>query len=89
MATAPEPDVAQTMTLLQSLVTSPEQQGLLTWMQGQPKETLIPFLKNAMAQIPRDQLPNMVNEHMAAHPAETRNQVYHQIVQAYDFLSAM
>ena len=81
-------DVDATMQFLQSLCTSPEQQQLLQWMQTQPKEQLMAFLKNAIATIPHEGLQPLVEQHLAAHSYETRVQILTKITHAYDFLKA-
>lgn len=78
--------IENTMAFLNTLCESSEQKQMLDWMMQQPKEQLVSFLKSSIATLPREALPELINTHMASHPVETRNMVYSQVLQAYDFL---
>ena len=81
-----DPNLASTMTFLQSLCTTEQQKQMLAWMQTQPKGQLESFLKNAVATLPRDDLAPLIDAHLSTHPPETREQILSQVTQAYDFL---
>lgn len=81
-----DPNLASTMTFLESLCTTDQQRQMLAWMQSQPKGQLESFLKNAVATLPRDDLGPLIETHLSTHPPETRAQILSQVTQAYDFL---
>ena len=80
-------DVQTTLTFLQSLCTEPEQVQMLNWMASQPQEKVVAFLQNAIKTVPRESIPELINLHMATQSPEVRNQIYTQVMQAYDFLN--
>ena len=82
-----ELDVQSTLTFLQSLCTQPEQLQMLNWMASQPQEKVVSFLQNAIKTVPRESIPELINLHMATQSPEVRNQIYTQVMQAYDFLN--
>ena len=82
-----ELDVQSTLTFLQSLCTQPEQLQMLNWMASQPQEKVVAFLQNAIKTVPRESIPELINLHMATQSPEVRNQIYTQVMQAYDFLN--
>ena len=80
-------DMQTTLTFLRSLCTEPEQVQMLNWMASQPQEKVVSFLQNAIKTVPRESIPELINVHMAAQSPEVRNQIYTQVMQAYDFLN--
>ena len=80
-------DMQTTLTFLRSLCTEPEQVQMLNWMASQPQEKVVAFLQNAIKTVPRESIPELINLHMATQSPEVRNQIYTQVMQAYDFLN--
>lgn len=80
-------DLSGTMGFLATLIKTPEQQEMLSWMMQQKQETLIPFLRNAISQIPIDAIPELIQQNMPDQSDEVKNQLHSQITTAYQFLA--
>ena len=73
--------------LMQGMATTPEQQNMVQWLTTQPKEVVVPVLRQYMQQIPLESVPGMLQQHMPHLPPENHRQIYDSIAQVYHFLS--
>ena len=78
--------IETTVHFLQSMCKDPNQRQVLDWMMSQPKDDLLNFLRGAVSNVPREALPNLVQEHLGAQSDDTKNHVLSEITKAYDFL---
>lgn len=80
-------DVQSAINAMQGMARQPEQQQMLQWLQSQPQEVVVPFLKALIQQFPLDKIPEMINTHMAHLSPLEKQSVYDSIVPVYNFLS--
>ena len=80
-------DVQSAILAMRGMANSPEQQQMLQWLQSQPQEVVLPFLKNLTQKYPLDKIPEMINTHMAHLSPPEKQGVYDSIVPVYNFLS--
>lgn len=80
-------DVNAAISMMQGVATTPEQQNMIQWLQTQPKEIVIPFLKQWASQIPLESVPAMLQEQMPHLSPAQHAQIAQSIAQVYNFLS--
>lgn len=80
-------DINQAVSMMQGMATTPEQQNMVQWLTTQPKEVVMPVLRQYMQQIPLESVPEMLQQHMPHLHTQQHQQIYDSIAQVYHFLS--
>ena len=55
-------DINQAVSMMQGMATTPEQQNMVQWLTTQPKEVVVPVLRQYMQQIPLESVPGMLQQ---------------------------
>lgn len=80
-------DIQSAINAMRGMAQEPAQQQMLQWLQSQPQEVVVPFLKTLTQQFPLEKIPEMINTHMAHLSPTEKQSVYDSIVPVYNFLS--
>lgn len=84
-----QPELQSTMGMLGKMIETDEQRQMLQWMLQQNEDTLVPFLRQAIESIPREAIPELVQQHMGHETPEARNEMFKDILQAYDTMKSV
>lgn len=84
-----QPELQSTVDMLGGMINTEEQKQMLEWMLSQNEDQLVPFLRQAIEQIPREAIPGLVNQNMPNETPEKRNEMFQDIIGAYDAMKAL
>lgn len=77
--------VAECVHHLKKLTNDPMQLHMLDWLQQQDGQTMMQALGSMVSQIPQQELPGMIEQHIGHQPEEVKVQVRSQIERVYSF----